>query len=76
MTTQDHLTQLEALDLIRLESSQPELRYLFRHALVHDAALGPLLRQDRRRLHLLVAEILERLYAGQEEQFAAELGRH
>ena len=33
----DQLSTLEAADLIRQAQRQPELEYLFRHALVQDA---------------------------------------
>src|SRR5690348_2967939 len=53
---------LETSGLIRLAAIQPELEYLFRHVLVQDAAYESLLKQERRRLHLAVAEALEALY--------------
>ena len=37
------LDTLEAKGLIRLATLRPELEYLFRHALVQDAAYGSLL---------------------------------
>lgn len=58
-----HLTQLEANDLIRLAQTLPEVEYLFRHALVQQAAYGSLVKGDRRMLHQKVGETLERLYA-------------
>ena len=45
------LDTLEARGLIRLAPLQPELEYLFRHALVQDTAYGSLLKQERRVLH-------------------------
>ena len=62
MTVTTHLTTLEASGLVRLAQTQPELEYLFRHALLQDAAYGSLVRSDRRALHLAVAEAMERLY--------------
>ena len=46
MTTQQHLTQLESTGLLRLAQTHPELEYLFRHALVQDAAYESLLLAD------------------------------
>ncbi len=37
------------------------LEYLFRHALVHEAAYNSLVKQDRKQLHLAVGEAIERL---------------
>src|SRR6476646_12230256 len=53
---------LESSGLIRLAATQPELEYLFRHVLVQDAAYESLLKQERRRLHVAVAEAIEALH--------------
>src|SRR5690242_11353620 len=72
----DHLSKLEAADLIRLAQIEPELEYLFRHAIVQDAAYESLLRQDRKRLHRMVGEALAYLYGDRRNEIAAELARH
>jgi len=76
MSLRAHLTTLEASGLIRLAAVQPELEYLFRHALVQDAAYASILKADRRVLHRAVAETLERLYPEQKTELASVLGRH
>jgi predicted ATPase len=38
----------------------PHASYLFKHALIQDAAYGTLLREPRRALHARIAETLER----------------
>ncbi len=63
MTLLTQLAQLEAGGLVRLAQLQPEVEYLFRHALVQDAAYASLVRADRRLLHQAAGEALERLYA-------------
>jgi len=70
------LNALESSGLIRLIAAQPDLEYLFRHALVQDAAYGSLLKQDRKQLHLAVGAVLERIYADQRDEFAATLAYH
>ena len=73
------LTQLNTLEssgLIRLAAVQPELEYLFRHALVQDAAYSSLLKNDRRHLHKSVGEALEALYPQQRDELAATLALH
>ena len=70
------LDTLEAKGLIRLATYQPELEYLFRHALVQDAAYGSLLKQERRELHGRVGEILEQLYPERREELAPVLAMH
>src|SRR2546423_8982872 len=71
MTTKTELVTLEASGLIQIAAVQPELEYLFRHALVQDAAYSSLLKQDRRSLHQLAAETLLALYPGRQRELAA-----
>ena len=70
------LDALEAKGLIRLATIDPELEYLFRHALVQDAAYGSLLKQERRALHREVGLALEELYPDRHGELAAVLARH
>jgi len=76
LTLIGQLNTLEATGLIRLITAQPELEYLFRHALVQDAAYQSLLKQDRRQLHLTVGKALEHLYPDQSGEHAATLAYH
>ena len=71
MTTKTDLGKLEASGLIQVAAVQPELEYLFRHALVQDAAYSSLLKQDRRTLHRLAAETLLTLYPDRRRELAA-----
>jgi tetratricopeptide (TPR) repeat protein len=70
------LDTLEAKGLIRLAAFQPELEYLFRHALVQDAAYESLLKQERRALHLVVGDAVEELYPERMAELAAVLAMH
>jgi tetratricopeptide (TPR) repeat protein len=76
MTTKTDLGTLEASGLIRVAAYQPELEYLFRHALVQDAAYSSLLKQDRRALHTLAAETLLSLYPDRRRELAAVIAMH
>ena len=67
---------LESSGLIRLAATHPELEYVFRHVLVQDAAYDTLLKQERRRLHVAVAETLEALYPARLDELAAMLAWH
>lgn len=49
------LVQIEQAQLAR-SLDEPDRAYMFKHALVQEAAYEPLLRHDRKRLHLLVGE--------------------
>jgi tetratricopeptide (TPR) repeat protein len=70
------LDTLEAKGLIRLATLDPELEYLFRHALVQDTAYDSLLKQERRALHRLVGDALEELYPERRADLAAVLAMH
>jgi hypothetical protein len=63
MTVNAHLLTLESGGLIRLARLMPEVEYLFRHALLQEAAYHSLVKHDRRMLHQAVGEALEQLYA-------------
>jgi hypothetical protein len=76
MASDTQLDTLEAKGLIRLATLQPDLEYLFRHALVQDAAYESLLKQERRELHHSVGEALEELYPDRRGELSAMLGRH
>lgn len=68
------LEQAQLLRRARLESgSTPE--YQFKHGLVQETAYDSLLRNDRRRLHRLVAETLE-LAPAEQEGGALRLAQH
>ncbi len=78
MTLPSTLTTLERSGLIRLAHSLQELEYLFRHAMVQEAAYLSLVKSDRKRLHMACGEVLERLYPdrGSDGELAALLGGH
>ena len=54
----------------------PQATYLFKHALVQDAAYGTLLREPRRALHARIAETLESQFAEIAENQPEVLARH
>ena len=54
----------------------PHATYLFKHALVQDAAYGTLLREPRRALHARIAETLESQFAEIAENQPEVLARH
>ena len=76
MTLNTHLTHLQTSGLIQLAQEFPELEYLFRHALVQDAAYESLLFSDRKQLHLSVGQTIEQMYPEQLAEIAPVLGQH
>ena len=53
------LDRLIAAGLLFRQGVPPHATYLFKHALVRDAAYGTLLREPRRALHARIADVLE-----------------
>ena len=76
MTTKTELVTLERSGLIQVAAVQPELEYLFRHALVQDAAYSSLLKQDRRALHRSAAESLLEIYPDRKRELAGVIAMH
>jgi tetratricopeptide (TPR) repeat protein len=74
--TENQLDTLEEKGLVKVATVRPELEYLFRHALVQDAAYGSLLKQERRELHGQVGEALEQLYPERVGELAPVLAMH
>lgn len=75
-TLAPQLNLLQELGLIREAATQPELEYLFRHALIQDAAYASLVKNDRRALHLAIGETLERTHPAHPAEVAALLAHH
>lgn len=71
-----HLDALETSGLIRLAQTQPDLEYLFHHALLQDAAYNSLVKSDRRAQHRSVGDALERLYPDRLDELAPVLALH
>ena len=76
MSARTELGTLEASGLVQVAVLEPELEYLFRHALVQDAAYSSLLKQDRRTLHRLAADTLLALYPDRRDELAAVVALH
>jgi predicted ATPase len=70
------LDRLIAAGLLFRQGMPPHASYLFKHALVQDAAYGTLLREARRALHARIAETLEGQFADIAESQPELLARH
>ena len=73
-----HLAQLEASGLIRLEQVEPELEYSFEHGLLQEAAYGSMLKSELAEWHRAVGVALEALYPGRlaSSELAPTLAHH
>jgi tetratricopeptide (TPR) repeat protein len=76
LTVQPDLERLENAELIRRAWPTTEPEYSFKHGLVQETAYDSLLKQDRRRLHAFVAQVLEGVSSGNGEQMAPMLALH
>jgi class 3 adenylate cyclase/predicted ATPase len=70
------LNHLLATGLLFRQGTAPDASYLFKHALVQDAAHGTLLREPRRALHARIAETLESQFGDIVERQPELLARH
>ena len=70
------LDRLITAGLLFRQGVPPDAMYLFKHALVQDAAYGMLLREPRRALHARIAETLESQFADIAESQPELLARH
>jgi predicted ATPase len=70
------LDRLIAAGLLFRQGVAPHATYLFKHALVQDAAYGTLLREPRRALHARIIEALESQFAEIAESQPELLARH
>ena len=70
------LDRLIAAGLLFRQGTPPHASYLFKHALVQDAAYSTMLREPRRVLHARIAEILESQFAEIAESQPELLARH
>jgi predicted ATPase len=70
------LDQLIEAGLLFSQGAAPHATYLFKHALVRDAAYDALLRESRRALHAQIADVLERQFADIAENQPEILARH
>jgi len=73
---QSALDRLMAAGLLFRQGVPPHATYLFKHALVQDAAYGTRLREPRRVMHARIAETLRTQFAEIAENQPELLGRH
>jgi predicted ATPase len=70
------LERIVRAGLLVRQGVPPHASYLFKHALIQDAAYGTLLREPRRALHARIAETLERQFPDVAENQPDLLARH
>jgi len=71
-----NLINLERLDLIKTISLQPEMEYIFKHALTQEVAYNGLLKKERQNIHEKIGQAIEGLYQDRLEEFYETLAYH
>ncbi len=72
----DHVEELERAGLISSTLEYPEARFRFSHELIRQAVVSGISLPRRQRLHLDVADAIERVYSKSLEDYAEELAHH
>lgn len=70
------LSGLERLDIIKARSVQPELEYIFKHAITQEVVYNNLLLKDRREIHERIGTEIERLFKDRLPEFYETLAYH
>jgi class 3 adenylate cyclase/tetratricopeptide (TPR) repeat protein len=70
------LRGLEQLDLIRTRSLQPDLEYVFKHALTQEVVYNGLLKKERQEIHERIALIMEQIFHDRLPEFYETLAFH
>jgi predicted ATPase len=70
------LRSLERLDLIRARAMQPDLEYIFKHALTQEVVYNGLLKKERRVIHERIGLVMEQLFQDRLPEFYETLAYH
>ena len=73
---EESLSDLCQIDLIRIHALDPEMEYIFKHALMQDVVYGSLLKSDRRNIHERIALIMERIFTERLGEFYETIAYH
>ena len=71
-----HLAELEQVELIRKKQTMPDLEYIFKHALAQEATYQGMLFRKRRDLHAQAGRSIETLFVERLEEFYGVLAYH
>ena len=70
------VTELLRLDFIKRNHMEPELEYVFRHAIIQEVTYASIFRNRRRQLHNQVGETLESLFPDRLDELSGVLAYH
>jgi class 3 adenylate cyclase/tetratricopeptide (TPR) repeat protein len=70
------LRSLERLDLIRTRALQPDLEYIFKHALTQEVVYNGLLKKERQAIHERIGRVMEHLFNEKLPEYYETLAYH
>ena len=70
------LSGLERIDLIKARSLEPDVEYMFKHALTQEVVYNSLLKKERKEIHEQIALIVEQLFCERLPEFYETLAFH
>jgi class 3 adenylate cyclase/tetratricopeptide (TPR) repeat protein len=70
------LNLLERLDLIRTRSLEPDLEYVFKHALTQEVVYNGLLKKERQAIHERIGLVIEQIFQDRLSEFSETLAFH
>ena len=70
------LNKLQGHDMIRVNSLQPDIEYIFKHTLTQEVVYNGLLIKEREKIHESIALIMERLFTERLPEFYETLAFH
>ena len=71
-----HLSGLERLDLVKTRTIQPDLEYIFKHALTQEVVYNGLLKKERKEIHERIGLVMEQLFIDRLPEFYEALSFH
>ena len=72
----EHVAELQAVELVREKRRVPELEYIFKHALAQEATYESILLRSQGTLHRRVGEAIESLFSDRLDEFYGLLAYH
>jgi len=73
---EDIVSELTRRDFLRTVGDSQEIKFIFRHFLIHNSAYDTLLHRNRRLLHRYAAEAIEELFPEESEDLASLIAHH
>ena len=70
------LIGLEQIDLIRTKTIQPDLEYIFKHAITQEVVYNGLLKKERHNIHETIGQAMEELFKDRLPEFYEALAYH